>query len=191
MSFLTPEAKKQEEPAIEVANGARLIPRITIQAFCEHSQTAQLVESAVHDRRMSKVALTTHNGGLEGAVETYRSNPTPNLIIIETTLPTDEIAASLQRLADVCDASTRVIVLGHVNDVQLYRELIRSGISEYIVLPASSQMIVSAITELFASEGAARIGRTIGFVSAKGGAGGSTVAHNVAWAVSQSLRQDV
>ena len=93
MSFLTPskDPKPTEEPAAEVAAGARLLPRITIQAFCEHSQTAELVEAAVHDRRMSKVALTTHNGGLEGAVESYRSNPTPNLIIVETSLQPDEI----------------------------------------------------------------------------------------------------
>src|SRR6185312_15919903 len=179
MSFLSKESKAAEEPA-EIAAGARLIPRITIQAFCEHSQTAQLVESAIHDRRMSKVALTTHNGGIDGAVETYKSNPTP-----------EEIPAALEKLAEVCDASTRVVVLGHVNDVLLYRELIRSGISEYIVLPATAQQIVSAITDLFASENAAPIGRTVGFVSAKGGAGGSTVAHNVAWSISQNLRQDV
>lgn len=192
MSFLKIDGGKQaEEPAIEVANGARLIPRITIQAFCEHSQTAELVEAAVHDRRMSKVALTTHNGGLEGAIETYKANPTPNLIIVETTLPTEEIPGALERLAEVCDAATRLIVLGHVNDVVLYRELIRSGVSEYIVLPTSAQAIVSVITELFAAEGAAPIGRTIGFISAKGGSGASTVAHNVAWAISQSLRQDV
>ncbi|NMA96835.1 MAG: AAA family ATPase [Phyllobacteriaceae bacterium] len=190
MSFLTPEQPKIEEPAAEIASGARLVPRITIQAFCENSQTAQLVESALHDRRMSKAALTTHNGGIEGAVETYKANPTPNLIIVETGLPPEEIPGSLERLAEVCDASTRVIVLGHVNDVLLYRELIRSGISEYIVLPAKSQDIVTAITELYASDGAAPIGRTIGFVSAKGGAGGSTVAHNVAWAIATSLRQD-
>jgi pilus assembly protein CpaE len=190
MSFLMKESKAAEEPA-EVAAGARLIPRITIQAFCEHSQTAQLVESAIHDRRMSKVALTTHNGGLEGAIETYKSNPTPNLILIETTLPPAEIPSALERLAEVCDAATRLIVLGHANDVVLYRELIRSGVSEYIVLPASAQQIVNAITDLFAADGAAPIGRTIGFVSVKGGAGGSTVAHNVAWAISQSLRQDV
>ncbi|MET3898782.1 pilus assembly protein CpaE [Devosia sp. UYZn731] len=190
MSFLNPEPKTVEEPAAEIAGGARLIPRITIQAFCEHSQTAQLVESAIHDRRMSKVALTTHNGGLDGAIETYKSNPTPNLIMVETTLPPGEIPGALARLAEVCDASTRLILLGHVNDVMLYRELIRGGVSEYIVLPASAQSIVTAITELFASENAAPIGRTVGFVSAKGGAGSSTVAHNVAWAISQSLRQD-
>lgn len=192
MSFLNRDnGKSAEDVALDVATGARLIPRITIQAFCEHSQTAQLVEATLHDRRMSKVALTTHNGGLEGAVETYKSNPTPNLILVETSLQPDEIPAALARLAEVCDASTRLIVLGHVNDVVLYRELIRSGVSEYIVLPTSAQSIVSSITELFAAEGAAPIGRTIGFISAKGGAGGSTVAHNVAWAISQHLRQDV
>jgi len=190
MSFLNPEPANAEGPAAEVAQGARLIPRITIQAFCEHSQTAQLIESAVHDRRMSKVALTTHNGGIEGAIESYKSNPTPNLIMVETTLSPQDIPAALDRLAEVCDASTRLIVLGHVNDVVLYRDLIRSGVSEYIVLPATAQSVVSAITEIYASENAAPIGRTIGFVSAKGGAGGSTIAHNVAWAISQVLRQD-
>jgi pilus assembly protein CpaE len=192
MSFLSStKPEPVEEPAADVATGARLIPRITIQAFCEHSQTAQLVEAAIHDRRMSKVALTTHNGGLEGAIETYKSNPTPNLIMVETSLQPAEIPGALARLAEVCDAATRLIVLGHVNDVVLYRELIRSGVSEYIVLPASAPSIVSAITELFAAEGAAPIGRTVGFISAKGGAGGSTIAHNVAWSVAQNLRQDV
>src|SRR3990170_6360710 len=190
MSFLNPPSKLDEDAAAEISAGARLIPRITIQAFCEHSQTAQLVEAVSHDRRMSKVALTTHNGGLEGAIETYKSNPTPNLILVETSLQPEDIPGALGRLAEVCDAATRLIVLGHVNDVVLYRELIRSGVSEYIVLPSSAQSIVSAITELFAAEGAAPIGRTIGFVSAKGGAGASTIAHNVAWAVAQHLRQD-
>ena len=62
MAFLTKNDPVAAEEPAEVATGARLIPRITIQAFCEHSQTAQLVEAAVHDRRMSTVALTTPAG---------------------------------------------------------------------------------------------------------------------------------
>ena len=182
---------KKGERHVDIAPGARLLPRITIQAFCLHSQTAQMVELAVHDRRMAKVALTTHNGGIEGAIETYRANPTPNLIIIEAAQDTSTLLVDLERLADVCDAATRVIVLGQANDIQLYRALIRFGVSEYIILPSTPQSVVDSITDLFASEGAAPIGRTIGFVSAKGGAGGSTVAHNVAWAISQSTRQNV
>src|SRR5690554_2802345 len=192
MNFFEDERKDStNEPGGETPAGARLIPRITIQAFCEHSQTAQIIEDAIHDRRMSKVALTTHNGGLEGAVETYRANPTPNLIIVETTLPAEQILTALSDLAEVCDASTRVIVVGHVNDVVLYRELIRNGVSEYLVMPTTTPTIISAISDLFAGEDTAPIGRTIGFISAKGGAGSSTIAHNVAWSIAKSIRQDV
>lgn len=175
----------------EVSAGARLVPRITVQAFCEHSQTAELMEAAVHDRRMSRAAVTTHNGGVYGAIETYRSNPTPNLIVIETSLGRDELIAGLNKLAEVCDAGTKLIVLGHVNDVILYRELIRFGVSEYLVLPAQASVVVDAISELFVAEGAEPIGRSVAFVSAKGGAGSSTICHNVAWAVAQEIRQDV
>lgn len=192
MTFIETDAPQTDiEVPGDAVTGARLIPRITIQAFCEHSQTAQIIEDTTHDRRMSKVALTTHNGGLEGAVETYRTNPTPNLIIVETTLPADRIEAELQRLADVCDASTRVVVIGHANDVMLYRSLIRAGVSEYLVMPATSATIINAISDLFAGDGAGPIGRSIAFIGAKGGAGSSTLSHNVAWAIARSLRQDV
>lgn len=181
----------QAEAAQEVSAGARLVPRITIQAFCERSQTAELVETAVHDRRMSRVALTTHNGGLEGAVETYKANPTPNLIIIETSKSSEDIISGLSRLAEVCDTGTRLIVLGHVNDVVLYRDLIRFGVSEYLVLPASAKALVDAISDLFVSEGAEPIGRSVAFVASKGGAGSSTIAHNVAWSIAHDIMQEV
>jgi len=191
MSF-SDTSTTQNGPAPGEANsGIRLVPRVTLQAFCENSQTARMIESALGDRRMSKVALTTHNGGIQGAVEAYRANPTPNLILVETSLSPEEIPASLEQLAEVCDPGTQVIVLGHVNDVLLYRQLIRSGVSEYLVLPASTDTLVTAIADLFVSEGAPPIGRTIGFIAAKGGAGASTTAHNSAWVSAQTLRQQV
>lgn len=172
-------------------SGTRMIPRVTVQAFCENSQTAQLIESAMSDRRMSKVALTTHNGSIQGAVETYRSNPTPNLILVETSLAPENIPTALEELAEFCDPNTHVIVLGHVNDVLLYRELIRSGVDEYIVLPTDTGAIVSSIAELFVGQDAAPVGRVMGFVPAKGGSGSSTTAHNSAWIAAKMLRQEV
>ncbi|MCB1516068.1 MAG: AAA family ATPase [Hyphomicrobiaceae bacterium] len=191
MGLLSGKDGKAKDDKVEMAAGARIIPHVTVQAFCEHSQTAQLIESSKLDRRMGKVALTIHNGGLQGAIEAYRSNPTPNLIIVETSLPPDQIPAALTTLAEVCDAETRVIVLGHVNDVLLYRELIRSGVSEYLVLPADAVTLVNAIAELFVSQDAPPIGRTIGFIPAKGGSGCSTTAHNVAWGAAHALKQEV
>ena len=78
MSISGKDINQNARTSGEASSGTRLIPRVTLQAFCENSQTAQLIEAALTDRRMSKVALTTHNGGIEGAVEAYRVNPTPN-----------------------------------------------------------------------------------------------------------------
>ncbi len=184
------DSNEPQEP-VAPASGIRIIPRITVQAFCENSQTAQMIESALTDRRMSKVALTTQNGSIQGAVETYRSNPTPNLIIVETMLSPEQIPQALDELAEFCDPGTQVIVLGHVNDVVLYRQLIRSGVAEYLVLPIEVGELISAISELFVAEGTPPIGRTIGFMPAKGGVGSSTIAHNSAWTAAQLLRQEV
>jgi len=119
--------------------GTRMVPHITIQAFCENAKTAQMIENAVADRRMNKVALTTHNGGINAAIEIYKVNPTPNLIVLESTLGDDELLHALNDLAGVCDASTKVIVIGHTNDVELYRKLMRFGVSEGMVLAAGDK----------------------------------------------------
>ena len=116
----------------------------------------------------------------------------PYLILVETSRPPAEIPAALSRLAEVCDATTRLIVLGHANDVVLYREHIRSGVSEYIVRCPRARSRSSPRSPICSPP---RAPRRSGALSASflghGGAGGSTVAHNVAWAISQNLRQDV
>jgi pilus assembly protein CpaE len=91
---------------------------------------------------------------------------------------------TLGELAEFCDPSSKVIVIGHYNDVALYRDLIRAGISEYMVAPISLADIVGVIATLFVDPDAAPIGRSIAFIGAKGGVGSSTLAHNVGWAMS-------
>ena len=57
------------------------------------------------------------------ATEAYNNSPTPNVILIETDASANDILSGLDRLAEVCDAGTRVIVMGRVNDVTFYRDL--------------------------------------------------------------------
>ena len=120
-----------------------------------------------------------------------RSAPTPNLIILESRREPRELLESLGQLAEYCDPSTKVVVIGHYNDVWLYRELIRSGISEYVVAPISMADIVSVIAGIFVDPEAEPIGRSIAFIGAKGGVGSSTIAHNVAWAMSTLFKSEV
>src|SRR5262249_45243763 len=82
-------------------------------------------------------------GGIMAAVRTYGGTHTPNVLVVETEGGRDTVLAELSHLADVCDSSTKVIVVGHVNDVVLYRELIRSGVSEYLVAPRAGRSMSS------------------------------------------------
>ena len=158
-----------------------LVPRISIHAFCEHAQTAEVMRSAFADRRMARAHGSVMTGGIPAATRLYQTQSTPNLLIIETDAPREVLMASLQSLAEVCQPDTKVVVLGHVNDVVLYRDLVRQGVSEYVVAPFAPLQLADAIASLYRTEIASPVGRVIAFVGAKGGTGSSTIAHNCAW----------
>ncbi|MBN9137388.1 MAG: CtpF protein, partial [Phyllobacterium sp.] len=80
---------------------------------------------------MAKTHAQLHMGGTATAVELFQTVPTPNLIILESSAAPRDMLEQLAALSEVCDPSTKVVVIGHYNDVWLYRELIRNGISEY------------------------------------------------------------
>lgn len=184
-------AGSDKEPEVAAMQALRPVPRISIQAFCETEGVAQPIERAGEDRRMAKAHLKIHMGGAATAVELYKSAPTPNLIIMESRKEPREMLQSLNELAEYCDPSTKVVVVGHYNDVGLYRELIRSGVSEYVVAPISMADVVSVISTIFVDPDAEPIGRSVAFIGAKGGVGSSTIAHNVAWTMSDLFKSDV
>jgi pilus assembly protein CpaE len=165
-------------------------PRVSIQAFCETVETAAAVQAAGEDRRLGKAHLKIQMGGIAAAIEAYSSAPTPNVIVIENESRGDDILSGLDQLAEVCDASTRVIVIGRLNDVLLYRELTRRGVSEYLIAPVGTIDIVRAVCGLFSSPEAKPVGRIIAVAGAKGGVGASTIAHNIAWSVARDLQLD-
>lgn len=164
-------------------------PRVSVQAFCETVETAAAVQSAGEDRRLDKAHLKIQMGGMAAAIEAYRSAPTPNVIVLETEGRHD-ILTGLDQLASVCDAGTRVVVIGKVNDVTLYRELVRRGVSDYMIAPAAPLDVVRSICGLFSTPEAKAVGRIIAVVGAKGGVGASTIAHNVGWAIARNLSLD-
>lgn len=164
-------------------------PRVSVQAFCETVETAAAVQSAGEDRRLGKAHLKIQMGGMAAAVEAYRNAPTPNVIILETEGRGD-ILSGLDQLASVCDAGTRVVVIGNTNDVQFYRELVRRGVSDYVMAPVAPIDVVRAICGLFSTPEAKPVGRIIAVTGAKGGVGASTLAHNIAWAIARNLALD-
>src|SRR3954453_1770207 len=118
------------------------VPRITIQAFCETADIADAIQAAAGDRRMQKAHVKVQMGGAPAAVEAYRNAPTPNVVVLEASGDPSALLGHLDSLAEVCDPGTKVLVVGHINDVVLYRELTRRGVSEYLIAPIDDLGVV-------------------------------------------------
>jgi pilus assembly protein CpaE len=177
-----------DEEGFGAAPHERPVPRISIQAFCEFPDTGAALQRAAADRRLAKAHVTVQLGGLQAAVEHHSGNVTPNLLIVETRLQGKTAVEEIDRLADVCDPATKVVVVGRVNDVELYRELMRRGVSEYLVAPLNPLHLIEVISGLYLSPDAAPIGRVVSFVGARGGAGSSTLSHNVGWCIAERMK---
>ena len=166
----------------------QMVPRIAVHAFCEKPQTAAMCEHAGKDRRMARATTQVRPGGLSAAVEHYRNQPTPPLVIVESTDQGESLLGLLDQLSDVCDPGTKVMVIGQTNDISLYRELMRRGVSEYLVPPLQPLQLIAAISGLFTDPSSPFVGRQIAFAGAKGGVGASTIAHNFAYALSERMQ---
>ncbi len=186
-------AYQVEEPAFHADPVPEVVtvPRISIHGFFETPESAQTFQQSAVDRRLSKAHVSIQMGGIPAAADFFRSAPTPNLLVVETRANRDGVLAHLGQLAEVCDSGTKVIVIGHLNDVILYRELVSQGVSEYVVAPINQLQIIQTIASLYNDPEASPVGRVVAFVGAKGGSGSSTIAHNLAWSISNGLNEDV
>jgi len=163
------------------------VPRIAIHIFAERQDTLAAAERAGQDRRLSRATTQIRIGGVAAAVEAYQHEPTPPLIVVECLRDPQTLLQEVDLLAEVCDAGTKVVVIGATNDILLFRELMRRGVSEYLVAPIQPLQLISAIGGLFADPAQPFVGRSIAFVGARGGAGSSSVAHNTAYAMSERI----
>lgn len=167
-----------------------LVPRISIGIFCDNQQTGETLQAASVDRRMSRASVSIQLGGIAAAAQVHQTEPTPNVLVVESHGDRNTIMEELGRLAEVCQPTTKVIVIGHVNDVILYRDMIKNGVSEYLVAPVAAVNFIETVAGLYTDPKAAPLGRIVAFVGSKGGVGSSTIAHNVAWATSQKLQTE-
>ena len=174
----------------EPDGGDRPIPAISVRAFHESSTSAQLLDMVSTDRRMRRTDFVSDGGGLAAAIEYLQSNVTPNLLIVESSLPAAQMIAQIDELAGHCDPGVQVMVIGATNDIALYRQLMSRGVSEYIVPPVQPVQLIRTIATLFTDPETPFHGKSIAVVGAKGGVGASTLAHNLAWSIAENAQQN-
>lgn len=143
------------------------------------------------DRRLSKLEVSHHDGGLGAACAFYEGETSPPLLVAEAQGTPEMYLAQLDRLAEFCEPNTNLVLVGECNDIDLYRALKHRGVADYLVVPCPASRLVDSILELYTDPAKVAIGRAIAFIGAKGGCGSSTLAHNVAYAIGRLTDTDV
>lgn len=177
-----------ENAESDISGREYAIPRMSIAAFCVGDDLTSTLQGAATDRRLARAHVEIHRGGAREAAQHFLHNPAPDLLLIETVNTAEGVLSELDELAQVCDEKTKAIVIGRSNDVQLYRQLMRSGISEYLLAPLAPLQVIEAIAGLYADKSSAPRGKLVVFAAARGGAGSSTLAHNFAWSLANTLK---
>ncbi len=165
-----------------------LLPRIGIDVFTRTGELRESLRRVSADRRAARTAFTFHDGSFAEAAAHYRDALSPDLVIIEQCGWTEDLDWLIEGLAEVCQSTTRVLVIGDRNDVVLYRHLMRSGVSDYLFMPVEPLVVIEAVRAIFQSgDDAAELGTVIAFTGARGGSGASMLAQNTAALLSRDL----
>jgi pilus assembly protein CpaE len=135
-----------------------------------------------------------HKGGLRNATQALSVSSSPQILMVDLSESGDPIN-DINALAEVCEPGTVVIALGQVNDVRLYRDLLMSGLQDYLLKPvnpdavrdAINQAQVALMTPKHDDTSGDRKHISIGVVGTRGGVGASTIASSLAWSLSDRL----
>jgi pilus assembly protein CpaE len=161
------------------------VPRITIHAACDRPEIADIMSGIAADRRMARAEITVDSGGIDAAISRFAAQASPNLLIIDTLQQGPSMLHSLDRLAQVIEEGTKVVIIGAVNDIGLFRELMSRGVSEYIVPPLQPLDLIRTVCGLYVNPDKPFAGRVVAVIGARGGIGASTIAHNLAWSIAE------
>ena len=133
-----------------------------------------------------------NKGGLRNAIQSLSVSASPNILLVDLSESGDPLN-DINALAEVCEPGTVVIAIGQVNDVRLYRDLLASGIHDYLLKPLSAGALRDALNQAQAVFTAPRNadGETVkrhistAIVGTRGGVGASTLATSLAWQFSE------
>jgi pilus assembly protein CpaE len=170
------------------ARGASL--RDPFTAYVCDEETAELLRPVAVEHGWSPEKV--NKGGLSNAVQSLSVSASPNVLFVDLSESGDPLS-DINALAEVCEPGTVVIAAGRVNDVRLYRDLVASGIQDYLLKPFTADQLRDAFAHAQTTIAGPRGGEaavdrphvTATVIGVRGGVGATTVASSLAWMIGE------
>ena len=154
----------------------------TMAAFVTDPASRETILKAAVARNWSEQEV--RDGDIASAIQYMTELAAPPVVIVEFT-DIERATLDVSALSQCCGPETAIIGIGTINDVELYRNLIQSGLTDYLVKPVDEDALDRVLDRAFRSVSGdpdeAKKGKLVTIIGARGGVGASTVALNCAW----------
>ncbi|MEM7679467.1 MAG: AAA family ATPase [Pseudomonadota bacterium] len=168
-----------------------LLPDATVAIFGTDPDTLNAAAALQEDWRFARVNIQAYDakeaGGIDTAIQVYAADASPDLVIVQEDEIDDGLTDKLGNLAQYCEENTAAIVVGPVNDVYLYRQLVEMGVSDYLVKPLQAEILSGVIAKTLIDRLGISESKLIAVTAAKGGVGVSSISQSLALGVSEIL----
>jgi len=159
-------------------------------AFVGDNQTHGVVEAVTREYFAEPIV---RDGSVQQVIEFLSESPPPQVLIVDISDAPSPLTAIMSLTAALTD-DTRIIGIGAVNDITLYREIIDSGATDYLVKPVTEKALGAALQRTdepkapVSTEPQVQKQERIAVIGSRGGAGASSIASNIAWTVAEDLK---
>lgn len=161
----------------------------TAQIFVADPQSTATIRQAVDSIGLPKAEYIS--GNIEAATKALAQRASPRLLIVDVS-GLENPVAKVNALAEVCEPTTGVIVIGERNDIVLYRDLKRAGVAEYFFKPIVGDLVTRACNTILSGTlepQTSRTGKLVFILGVRGGVGATTIAVNTAWTLAETRQR--
>jgi pilus assembly protein CpaE len=165
--------------------------RAGVLAVVPEQQMADRLQAIMHELQLDDELIISDT--LDEALRRIRSGYAPRVLLLD-------LADSAAPIAEVNSARTvggadlKLVALGIVNDVTLFRDLLAAGANDYLVKPATRETLSAALEKKSTNTGTGTsggLGQVIVFVGSRGGVGTTTTAVSCAWLLAEERKERV
>lgn len=163
-----------------VAETNILLPQGTVDLFVSDEETYAAAQKLAEDWRFARVTVNLQKCDIATAIEHYQSHESGDLVLVETPDIEQSFHDQLETLSGLCKEGCAAVVIGPVNDVNLYRSLTAMGVSDYLVNPVPFNVLSEVVAEAIIASKGVKGSNLVAVMGAKGGVGSSTISHMLA-----------
>jgi pilus assembly protein CpaE len=165
---------------------ARKTDRVGVVAIVHDQATLDRIQGVIRELQLDDEL--GFEATLDATLRRIHEGFNPRVLVIdlsESPAPISELSAARA----VGGAELKILALGTINDVGVYRDMIAAGATDYLVKPPGREQLTAILEKNHGGGSSGGLGQVIAFLGSRGGVGTTTAAVACAWVFAENRKE--